>query len=165
MKGLYPGTFDPITNGHYEIIRRASALFETLIVGVAVSPEKEPLFSIERRVEMVHEVLQTLSNIEIQEYSGLTVNFAKEIDAHVLVRGLRSPADAQYEFELARMNKELAGDIETIFLSSGNNNAFISSSLIKQIASEEGDIAGFVHSTVQQPWLAVSKTYSRHGLH
>ena len=125
MKGLYPGTFDPITNGHYEIIRRASALFETLIVGVAVSPEKEPLFSIERRVEMVHEVLQTLSNIEIQEYSGLTVNFAKEIDAHVLVRGLRSPADAQYEFELARMNKELAGDIETIFLSSGNNNCLL----------------------------------------
>jgi len=158
MKGLYPGTFDPITNGHYEIIRRASALFETLIVGVAVSPEKEPLFSIERRVEMVHEVLQTLSNIEIQEYSGLTVNFAKEIDAHVLVRGLRSPADAQYEFELARMNKELAGDIETIFLSSGNNNAFISSSLIRQIASEGGDITGFVHPTVQQALLAIYKT-------
>ena len=158
MKGLYPGTFDPITNGHYEIIRRASALFETLIVGVAVSPEKEPLFSIERRVEMVHEVLQTLSNIEIQEYSGLTVNFAKEIDAHVLVRGLRSPADAQYEFELARMNKELAGDIETIFLSSGNNNAFISSSLIRQIASEGGDIAGFVHPTVQKALLAIYRT-------
>jgi len=158
MKGLYPGTFDPITNGHYEIIRRASALFETLIVGVAVSPEKEPLFSIERRVEMVHEVLQTLSNIEIQEYSGLTVNFAKEIDAHVLVRGLRSPADAQYEFELARMNKELAGDIETIFLSSGDNNAFISSSLIRQIASEGGDITGFVHPTVQQALLAIYKT-------
>ena len=158
MKGLYPGTFDPITNGHYEIIRRASALFETLVVGVAVSPEKEPLFSIERRVEMVHEVLQTLSNIEIQEYSGLTVKFAKEIDAHVLVRGLRSPADAQYEFELARMNKELAGNIETIFLSSGNNNAFISSSLIRQIASEGGDITGFVHPTVQQALLAIYKT-------
>ena len=158
MKGLYPGTFDPITNGHYEIIRRASALFETLVVGVAVSPEKEPLFSIERRVEMVHEVLQMLSNIEIQEYSGLTVNFAKEIDAHVVVRGLRSPADAQYEFELARMNKELAADIETIFLSSGNNNAFISSSLMKQIASEGGDIAGFVHPAVQEALLAMYKT-------
>ena len=84
MKGLYPGTFDPITNGHYEIIRRASALFESLVVGVAVSPEKEPLFSIERRVEMVNEVLQTLTNIEIQEYSGLTVNFAKEIDAQCI---------------------------------------------------------------------------------
>ena len=155
MKGLYPGTFDPITNGHYEIIRRASELFESLVVGVAVSPEKEPLFSIERRVEMVNEVLQTLSNIEIQEYSGLTVNFAKEIDAHVVVRGLRSPADAQYEFELARMNKELAGDVETIFLSSGNNNAFISSSLMKQIASEGGDIAGFVHPTVQAALLAI----------
>jgi len=155
MKGLYPGTFDPITNGHYEIIRRASELFESLVVGVAVSPEKEPLFSIERRVEMVNEVLQTLSNVEIQEYSGLTVNFAKEIDAHVVVRGLRSPADAQYEFELARMNKELAGDVETIFLSSGNNNAFISSSLMKQIASEGGDIAGFVHPTVQAALLAI----------
>ena len=155
MKGLYPGTFDPITNGHYEIIRRASELFESLVVGVAVSPEKEPLFSIERRVEMVNEVLQTLSNVEIQEYSGLTVNFAKEIDAHVVVRGLRSPADAQYEFELARMNKELASDVETIFLSSGNNNAFISSSLMKQIASEGGDIAGFVHPTVQAALLAI----------
>ena len=155
MKGLYPGTFDPITNGHYEIIRRASKLFESLVVGVAVSPEKEPLFSIERRVEMVNEVLQTLSNVEIQEYSGLTVNFAKEIDAHVVVRGLRSPADAQYEFELARMNKELADDVETIFLSSGNNNAFISSSLMKQIASEGGDIAGFVHPTVQAALLAI----------
>ena len=157
MKGLYPGTFDPITNGHYEIIRRASELFESLVVGVAVSPEKEPLFSIERRVEMVNEVLQTLSNVEIQEYSGLTVNFAKEIDAHVVVRGLRSPADAQYEFELARMNKELASDVETIFLSSGNNNAFISSSLMKQIASEGGDIAGFVHPTVQKALLAIYK--------
>ena len=155
MKGLYPGTFDPITNGHYEIIRRASALFDSLVVGVAVSPEKEPLFSIERRVEMVNEVLQTLPNIEIQEYSGLTVNFAKDINASVLVRGLRSPADAQYEFELARMNKELAGDVETIFLSSGNNNAFISSSLIKQIASEGGDIAGFVYTTVQEALMAI----------
>ena len=155
MKGLYPGTFDPITNGHYEIIRRASALFDSLVVGVAVSPEKEPLFSIERRVEMVNEVLQTLPNIEIQEYSGLTVNFAKDINASVLVRGLRSPADAQYEFELARMNKELAGDVETIFLSSGNNNAFISSSLIKQIASEGGDIVGFVHPTVQEALMAI----------
>ena len=155
MKGLYPGTFDPITNGHYEIICRASMLFESLVVGIAVSPEKEPLFSIERRVEMVNEVLQTLTNIEIQEYSGLTVNFARDIDASVLVRGLRSPADAQYEFELARMNKELAVDVETIFLSSGNKNAFISSSLIKQIASEGGDIAGFVHPTVQEALLAI----------
>ena len=130
-------------------------MFERLVVGVAVSPEKEPLFSIERRVEMVNEVLQTLPNIEIQEYSGLTVNFAKEIDAHVVGRGLRSPADAQYEFELARMNKELAGDVETIFLSSGNNNAFISSSLIKQIASEGGDIVGFVHPTVQEALMAI----------
>ena len=157
MKGLYPGTFDPITNGHYEIIRRASALFQKLVVGVAVSPEKEPLFSVERRVEMVNEVLQTLPNVEIQKYSGLTVNFAKDIDASVLVRGLRSPADAQYEFELARMNKELAGDVETIFLSSGNNNAYISSSLIRQIASEGGDIAVFVHPNVQKALLAIYK--------
>ena len=157
MKGFYPGTFDPITNGHYEIIRRASALFQKLVVGVAVSPEKEPLFSVERRVEMVNEVLKTLPNVEIQKYSGLTVNFAKDIDASVLVRGIRSPADAQYEFELARMNKELAVDVETIFLSSGNNNAFISSSLIRQIASEGGDIAGFVHPTVQKALLAIYK--------
>jgi len=149
MIAVYPGTFDPITNGHFEIIRRASTLFETLLVAVASSPEKSPLFDIDERLNMVNEVLNAFSNIEVQKYSGLTINFAKQSDAHVIVRGLRSPADGQYEFELASMNKRLADDIETIFLSSGDQNAFISSSLIRQIAQEGGDITGFVHPIVQ----------------
>jgi len=158
MIAVYPGTFDPITNGHFEIIRRASTLFETLVVAVASSPEKSPLFDIDERLHMVNEVLNAFSNIEVKKYSGLTINFAKQSDAHVIVRGLRSPADGQYEFELASMNKRLADDIETIFLSSGDQNAFISSSLIRQIAQEGGDITGFVHPVVQS---ALNKKYGK----
>ncbi|SVC59552.1 uncharacterized protein METZ01_LOCUS312406, partial [marine metagenome] len=112
MIALYPGTFDPITNGHFEIIRRASTLFGDLVVGVAKSPEKNPLFSLDQRLEMVNEVLNSFNNIEVAAYDGLTINFAKSIEARVIVRGLRSPADGQYEFELASMNKRLADDIE-----------------------------------------------------
>ena len=149
MIALYPGTFDPITNGHFEIIRRASTLFGDLVVAVAKSPEKNPLFPIDKRLEMVREVLNSFNNIEVQTYTGLTIDFAKSVDARVIVRGLRSPADGQYEFELASMNKRLADDIETVFLSSGDQNAFISSSLIRQIAQEGGDISNFVHPAVQ----------------
>ena len=158
MIAVYPGTFDPITNGHFEIIRRASTLFETLVVAVASSPEKSPLFDIDERLNMVNEVLNAFSNIEVKKYSGLTIDFAKQSEAHVIVRGLRSPADGQYEFELASMNKRLADDIETIFLSSGDQNAFISSSLIRQIAQEGGDITGFVHPVVQS---ALNKKYGK----
>ena len=158
MIALYPGTFDPITNGHYEIIRRASTLFGDLVVGVAKSPEKNPLFTIDKRLEMVNEVLNNFSNIEVKAYDGLTINFAKSIETRVIVRGLRSPADGQYEFELASMNKRLADDIETVFLSSGDQNAFISSSLIRQIAQEGGNISGFVHPAVQS---ALAEAYKK----
>ena len=158
MIALYPGTFDPITNGHFEIIRRASTLFGDLVVGVAKSPEKNPLFSIDKRLEMVKEVLNNFNNIEVKAYDGLTINFAKSIEARVIVRGLRSPADGQYEFELASMNKRLADDIETVFLSSGDQNAFISSSLIRQIAQEGGNISDFVHPTVQN---ALAEAYKK----
>ena len=97
MIALYPGTFDPITNGHFEIIRRASTIFQVLVVGVAISDEKKPLFEHEKRLAMVNEVLNAFSNIEVQPYDGLTIDFAKKIDARVIVRGLRSPADGQYE--------------------------------------------------------------------
>jgi pantetheine-phosphate adenylyltransferase len=158
MIALYPGTFDPITNGHFEIIRRASTLFGDLVVGVAKSSEKNPLFSLDQRLEMVNEVLNSFNNIEVAAYDGLTINFAKSIEARVIVRGLRSPADGQYEFELASMNKRLADDIETVFLSSGDQNAFISSSLIRQIAQEGGNISDFVHPTVQN---ALAEAYKK----
>ena len=158
MIAIYPGTFDPITNGHFEIIRRASTLFGDLVVAVAESPEKNPLFPIDQRLEMVNEVLNNFNNIEVKEYRGLTIDFAKSVDARVIVRGLRSPADGQYEFELASMNKRLADDIETVFLSSGDQNAFISSSLIRQIAQEGGDISDFVHPIVQN---ALSEAYKK----
>ena len=106
---------------------------------------------------MVNEVLNSFNNIEVAAYDGLTINFAKSIEARVIVRGLRSPADGQYEFELASMNKRLADDIETVFLSSGDQNAFISSSLIRQIAQEGGNISDFVHPTVQNALAAAYK--------
>ena len=158
MIAIYPGTFDPITNGHFEIIRRASTIFQVLIVGVAVSEDKTPLFDHDKRLTMVNEVLNGFSNIEVQPYDGLTIDFAKQIEARVIVRGLRSPADGQYEFELASMNKKLADDIETVFLSSGDQNAFISSSLIRQIAQEGGDVSDFVHPVVHQ---ALSEAYKK----
>jgi pantetheine-phosphate adenylyltransferase len=150
MIAVYAGTFDPITNGHFEMARRASTIFETVIVGIAHTSEKKTIFSSEERLEMTKEVLNAFSNIEIKEYSGLTIDFAKSENANVLIRGLRSPFDAQFEFELASMNKRLAEDIETVFISSSGSLAFISSSLIKQIASEGGDISEFVHPTVQR---------------
>ena len=158
MIALYPGTFDPITNGHFEIIRRASTIFQVLVVGVAVSDEKTPIFEHEKRLHMVNEVLNAFSNIEVSAYDGLTIYFAKSIDARVIVRGLRSPADGQYEFELASMNKKLADDIETIFLTSGDQNAFLSSSLIRQIALEGGDVSDFVHPVVHQ---SLSEKYKK----
>ena len=150
MIAVYAGTFDPITNGHFEMARRASTIFETVIVGISHTSEKKTIFSPEERLEMAREVLNAFKNIEIQEYFGLTIDFAKSENANVLIRGLRSPFDAQFEFELANMNKRLAEDIETVFLSSSGSLAFVSSSLIKQIASEGGDVSEFVHPTVQK---------------
>ena len=146
MKGLaiYAGTFDPITFGHIDIVERAAKLFGQVVVAVAASKEKKTLFSLEERVGMCNGVLSHLSNVQVEGFSTLTLDFARERHATVFIRGLRAVADFDYEFQLANMNRTLNPDIETVFLMPREKFMFISSSLIREIASLKGDIKPFV---------------------
>ncbi|WP_318499114.1 pantetheine-phosphate adenylyltransferase [Photobacterium leiognathi] len=141
---IYPGTFDPITNGHFDLIERAAAMFDTVIVGVAYNPTKKPLFDLDERVALAQSVTQHLPNVEIVGFSGLLVNFAKEHNANVLVRGLRAVSDFEYEFQLANMNRRLMPELETVFLTPAEENSFISSTIVKEVALHKGDVSQFV---------------------
>lgn len=147
---LYPGTFDPITNGHYDLIARAARLFDKVIVAVAENPGKGPLFSSTERVEMVQQVTSSLSNIEVVDFSGLLVDFAKKKGVCALLRGIRAVSDFEYEFQLANMNRRLAPELESVFLTPDETNTFISSTLVKEVARYGGDIRDFVHPYVAQ---------------
>ena len=146
---MYPGTFDPITLGHEELLRRISNLFDEVIVAIASSPRKELMFSIDERIHLAKEVLSDLQNVNVIAYEGLTVDFAQKNNIQVVVRGLRSAQDFDYELRLADMNRSLSEEIETIFLTP-NKYAFVSSSLVREIASMGGDISKFVSPVVQQ---------------
>ena len=146
---MYPGTFDPITLGHEELLRRISNLFDEVIVAIASSPRKELMFSIDERIHLAKEVLSDLQNVNVIAYEGLTVDFAQKNNIQVVVRGLRSALDFDYELRLADMNRSLSEEIETIFLTP-NKYAFVSSSLVREIASMGGDISKFVSPVVQQ---------------
>lgn len=141
---IYPGTFDPITNGHLDLIERAAAMFDHVIVGVAFNPSKKPLFSLEERVELAQQITAHLPNVEIVGFSGLLVNFAKEHHANILVRGLRAVSDFEYEFQLANMNRRLMPELETVFLTPAEENSFISSTIVKEVALHKGDVSQFV---------------------
>lgn len=143
-RAVYPGTFDPITNGHTDLARRAAHLFDEVIIGVASSAKKQPLFTQEHRVTMVEQVLADLPNVRAIGFSGLLVDFAREQQAQAIIRGLRAVADFEYEFQLASMNRKLSPDLETIFLTPSEQNTFISSSLVREIARLGGDISAFV---------------------
>ena len=147
---VYPGTFDPITNGHLDIIKRAAKIFETLIVGVAENSDKNTKFTSKKRKEMIEEALKgtELKNIKVEVFSGLLVDFAKSTNAGVLVRGLRAVSDFEYEFQMACVNNRLEQDLETIFLPSSDDMHFISSRFIKSIANLNGDVSGFVPANV-----------------
>jgi len=147
-RAVYPGTFDPITNGHTDLARRASRLFDEVIIGVASSAKKQPLFTQEHRVTMVEQVLADLPNVRAIGFSGLLVDFAHKQKAQAIIRGLRAVADFEYEFQLASMNRKLSPDLETIFLTPSEQNTFISSSLVREIASLGGDISAFVDQHV-----------------
>lgn len=145
---LYPGTFDPITHGHTDLVERAARLFDEVIIAVAASPKKGPLFSLEQRVELAREVTAHLPNVKVYGFSNLLAHFVKEIEANVLMRGLRAVSDFEYEFQLANMNRKLAPDVESLFLTPCEQYSFISSTLVREIAALDGDISQFVHPVV-----------------
>ncbi|WP_019029293.1 pantetheine-phosphate adenylyltransferase [Colwellia piezophila] len=149
IKAIYPGTFDPVTNGHSDLIVRASKLFSEVIVGVAASPSKQPRFDLKQRVAMIEEVTQELTNVTVVGFSGLLVDFAKQHQAKVLIRGLRAVSDFEYEFQLANMNRRLSPDLESVFLTPAEENSFISSTLVKEVALHHGDVGQFVHPIVK----------------
>lgn len=146
---LYPGTFDPITDGHLDLIERAARLFDKVIVSVAKSEGKNPLFNVDQRVELVRTVVQDISNVEVCGFSGLLVDFAKEKKVNALLRGLRAVSDFEYEFQLAQMNRRLAPKLESLFLTPAEQHSFISSTLVREVAALGGDVSGFVPQAVQ----------------
>jgi len=150
IKAIYPGTFDPVTNGHTDLITRASALFSQVIIGVASSPSKKPCFDLAQRVDMIKQVTQHLPNVSVVGFTGLLVDFAQQQNASVLIRGVRAVADFEYEFQLANMNRRLSPDLESIFLTPTENNSFISSTIIKEVALHKGDVSSFVSPIVKQ---------------
>ncbi len=150
ITAIYPGTFDPITYGHSNLIERASCIFSKVIVGVANNPSKQPRFNLEKRVELAKDAISHLSNVEVVGFSGLLVDFAKQQQASVLLRGLRTTVDFEYELQLATANKRLHPALESVFLPPSEDHAFISSTLVKEIALHGGDISGFVSNKVKQ---------------
>ena len=145
---VYPGTFDPVTNGHSDLVSRASGLFDKVIVAIAASPSKAPLFDLEHRIRLAEQVLQKHNNVEICGFSDLLVDFVRNRQANVILRGLRVVSDFEFEMQLASMNRHLAPEIETLFLTPSEKSSFISSSLVKEIASHHGDVSEFVNSLV-----------------
>lgn len=146
---VYPGTFDPITHGHTDLIERASRIFDKVIVAVAASPAKSPMFNLEQRIDLAEQVTSKLDNIEVIGFSGLLTQFMQSHNANVLLRGLRAVSDFEYEFQLANMNRALSPDIETVFLTPSEHYSYISSTLIREIASLHGDVSKFVHPMVE----------------
>jgi len=147
---VYPGTFDPITNGHTDLVSRAARVFPKVIIAIAESPHKQPLFNLEERIQLSENQMAHLDNVEVVGFSNLLVEFVQQIGASVIIRGLRAVSDFEYEFQLASMNRHLAPAVETLFLTPDEDYSFISSSLVKEIARLNGDVSEFVCEEVQQ---------------
>jgi len=149
---VYPGTFDPFTRGHEDLVRRASSIFEVLIVGVDSSRSKHPFFTLDERIAIAEEVLGHYSNVKVVGFDGLLKDFAREHNARVIVRGLRAVSDFEYEFQMAGMNRYLLPDVETLFLTPSDQYQFISGTFVREIASMGGDVSKFVFPSVEK-WL------------
>ena len=149
IRAVYPGTFDPLTRGHEDLVRRAAKLYDSVILGVADSRAKRTFFTLHERVEMAREVLGGLSNVQVAGFSGLLIDFVREHDARVVLRGLRAVSDFEYEFQLAGMNRDLHPGMETVFLTPGEQNMFVSATLVREIALLGGDVSKFVHPVVR----------------
>ena len=147
---MYPGTFDPITRGHEDLIRRCVRLFDRVVIAIASNPKKAPLFTLEERVALAKEVLVDLPEVSVTGYTGLTVEFARTNGFKAIIRGLRAISDFEYEFQLAMMNRHLIDGVETVFLTPSEHHTFISSSLVREIAEFGGDVSAFVHPVVAE---------------
>jgi len=145
---IYPGTFDPLTNGHTDLIQRAAKMFDTVLVAVANNPSKKPCFSLEERVELANTILNHLDNVKVIGFSGLLAGLARDHNANVLIRGIRAVSDFDYEFQLANMNRRLNPDLESVFLTPAEQNSFISSTLVKEVARHNGDVSEFVDPVI-----------------
>ena len=150
IKAVYPGTFDPLTRGHEDLVRRASTLFDQLVLAIADSPAKRPYFTVDERIAMAREVLADVKNVHVLGFSGLLIDFVREQRARVVLRGLRAVSDFEYEFQLAGMNRHLYPEMETMFLTPSEQHMFISATLVREIASLGGDVSQFVHPLVSK---------------
>lgn len=155
---VYPGTFDPLTNGHFDLVQRASRLFEQVIVAVAKNTSKTPLFNLNKRIELAKSALQGFSNVKVTGFEGLLIDCARQNQAHVILRGLRAVSDFEYEFQLASMNRNMMPELETLFLTPAEQYSFISANLVREIAKLRGDVSKFVPPIVA---LALEKAYMR----
>ncbi len=147
---IYPGTFDPVTNGHSDLVRRALKVFDRIVLGIAASPSKQPVFDLEQRVSLAKAVFHDMPQVEVCGFSGLLVNFAKQQKAVAILRGLRAVSDFEYEFQLASMNRQLDSELESFFLTPADEFSFVSSSLVREVAFLGGDISPFVHPIVAE---------------
>jgi len=161
IKAVYPGTFDPLTRGHEDLVRRASRLFDKLILGIADSHAKHTFFSLQERIEMAVEVLGDVQNLTVIGFSGLLTDFVRKQEARVVLRGLRAVSDFEYEFQLAGMNRALNPDFETMFLTPGEQHMFISATLVREIAALGGDVSKFVAPAVRAKLAAKVKAAGR----
>lgn len=153
---VYPGTFDPVTNGHSDLVQRASRLFDRVIVAIAENPAKTPLFNLDSRVAMATQVLGEIDNVDVCGFSDLLVDFARQSKANVILRGLRAVSDFEFEMQLASMNRRLDNTIETVFMTPAEETSFISASLVKEIALHGGDVSQFVHKAVVEELANIS---------
>jgi pantetheine-phosphate adenylyltransferase len=154
IRAVYPGTFDPITRGHEDLVRRAAMLFEEVVVGIADSPAKLPFFTLQERVRLAREVLKPYRNVRIEGFQGLLMEFIRGQKARVILRGLRAVSDFEYEFQMAGMNRNLYPDVETLFLTPGDQYMFVSATIVREIASLGGDVSKFVHPRVARSLAA-----------
>ncbi|MEM8984591.1 MAG: pantetheine-phosphate adenylyltransferase [Pseudomonadota bacterium] len=154
---MYPGTFDPVTKGHTDLVRRAARLFDRVVVAVAANPGKTPMFDLQQRVEMAEQVLGEIDGVEVVGYDGLTIQFAVDNDLGVIVRGLRAVSDFEYEFQLANMNRHLTDEVETVFLTPTERYTFISSTLVREIALLGGNVGEFVDPLVEKALVEQSE--------
>ena len=155
---MYPGTFDPVTNGHYDLVRRATGIFDRVVVAIAANPGKAPMFTLDERVALARSVLGGLERVEVLGYEGLTVEFARSHGLKVMLRGLRAVSDFEFEFQLATMSRQLNAEVETVFLTPTEEYAYISSGLVREIALLGGDVSKFVHPEVEAELYRRRKT-------